>query len=473
MFYRPTSAMLETHSNNIALYLQKILDVQGDGIYISDQHGNTLLVNATYERLTGIPRNELVGRNVHDLVYDGVFDVILNPQVVQSKKSSTSVQQVRNGKKVVLRAFPVFDEHENVVFVVTFARDVTMMTQLRDQISHQRQLIERYHDSLEYITSEQDKINGNIFHSSQMREVVALLRRFAVTDATVLLLGETGVGKGVLARLTHDHSPRKDHMFLKVDCGSIPENLIESELFGYVPGAFSGASPKGKIGYFEMADKGTIFLDEIGELPLSMQAKLLRVLQDQEVMRVGSSAVKKVDVRIVAATNRDLDEEVTKGNFRSDLYYRLRVAVLDVPPLRQRKADIAPLIRHYLKRYSHKYKKPTSCSAAALAVLEAYDWPGNVREMQNQIQSLVITTDDGVIQPHDLPANVTGGKSGLPRYVVADADNRPLKDIVADVERDILEKAIERYGSITRVAEIFQVNRTTIFRKLKREDKDV
>lgn len=453
---------------NIIPYLVSVLDVLNDGVYISDQHGETLLVNAMYERLTGLRAAELVGKNVHDLLQDGIFDTILNPQIVGDKKTHTSVQQVRNGKKVVLRGTPVLDEHDNVVLVVTFVRDVTMITQLREQVAEQRELIDRYHDSIEYITSEHNKVDGNVFHSQQMREVIALLKRFAATDATMLLLGETGVGKGILAHMAHSNSPRKEEMFLKVDCGSIPENLIESELFGYVPGAFSGASPKGKIGYFEMADKGTIFLDEIGELPLPMQAKLLRVLQDQEVLRVGSSTVKKVDVRIIAATNKNLEEEVAKGTFRSDLYYRLRVAVITIPPLRARDGDIAPLVEHFLNRYSVKFRKPTMCSSATMALLEAYNWPGNVREVQNQIQSLVITCEDGVIEPVDLPSNILGGKTPVPRYVPPDIENRSLKEIMADVERDIIQKALDTHGSVSKVAKMFKVNRTTIFRKLNK-----
>jgi len=291
-----------------------------------------------HEQLTG-----LRGRNVTTLVEEGVFDRIVNPEIVRSRRPSTSVQNVRGEKKIILRGYPVLDETGEVCLVVTFARDITMITQFRDQIAQQKQLIDEFHERLESMIQTSASPTHPIFCSEAMRSLVARLQRVAGTDATLLLLGETGVGKDVLARLAHEHSPRSERMFLKVDCGSIAPNLIESELFGYVPGAFSGANAKGKAGYFEMAEGGTVFLDEIGELPLSMQTKLLRVLQDQEVTRVGATQPRKVDVRIIAATNRDLGDDVRTGKFRSDLFYRLSVAVLQIPPLRERREDIAPL----------------------------------------------------------------------------------------------------------------------------------
>jgi transcriptional regulator with PAS, ATPase and Fis domain len=255
-------------------------------------------------------------------------------------------------------------------------------------------------------------------------------------------------------------------MFLKVDCGSIAANLIESELFGYMPGAFSGASAKGKLGYFEIADKGTIFLDEIGELPMPMQTRLLRVLQDNEVMRVGASQPRKVDVRVIAATNRNLKEDMENGRFRSDLYYRLNVATIHIPPLRERRKDIAPLAELFLRRYSAKYKKKFHFAPEVPAALEAYIWPGNVRELQNMIQSLVITRDPPMIRLQDLPRQVPGN-TPAGEYDDHSATPMPLKELVASLERDVLEKAIRTYGSVNKVAKLFQVDRTTIFRKLK------
>ena len=281
---------------------------------------------------------------------------------------------------------------------MTFARDITVLTQLQEEMTAQKKLIEQFHDRLAFLAREQTRELVPVFESREMKEVMSLVERFASSDATVLILGETGVGKDVVARLTHELSPRKEKMFLKVDCGGISESLTESELFGYMPGAFTGAGNKGKSGYFEMADGGTVFLDEIGELSLAMQTRLLRVLQDGEIMRVGSSKPRKVNVRIIAATNRNLAERVEKGLFRRDLYYRLNVAVVNIPPPRERPDDIQPLVTHFLNMFAslqQQYRKHMNLTPGLMEALRQYSWPGNVRELQNLMHSIVITKDHG------------------------------------------------------------------------------
>ena len=471
-------------------YCERILDLLGDGVYISDRHGLTLTVNDMYERLTGLKKADLVGQHVDVLVHRG-FDTVLNPQIVQTGKPATSVQTDGRGNKRVLNGYPILDADGQVELVVTFVRDVTLLAQLKEQIADQRRLVERYRTNVQYINAERDKKYPIISVSKVMDELVARIENVAATDATVLLQGETGVGKDVFARRIHQVSPRGERPFCKVDCPTIPETLIESELFGYAPGAFSGAHAKGKIGFFEMADRGTLFLDEVGELPLAMQAKLLRVLQDSEILRVGSTKVRPVDVRIVAATNRDLVEEERQGRFRSDLFYRLRVAVLTVPPLRDRRDDILPLARHFLDRYTTRYKKDVNLSRATEAVLQAYRWPGNVRELENLIQSLVISNETEVIEPCDLPSAMVGqlastcheaaleavakigpcgdrpeGATNL--YQALGGGQRALKEIVADIECAILRDALQAHGSISEVAKRLKVDRSTLFRKLRR-----
>lgn len=335
----------------IADYFDSILDVLNEGVYISDRTGMTLKINSAYERLTGLKKQEHIGCLVTDLVKKGEYDVVLNPEIVKTGKPKTSVQITKMGRQVVLEGHPVFDESGQVALVVTFIRDITSLTQMKEQLAYQQELISRYNE-VQYLKKPaySTKI---IAESKAMQKLLNLLGVIAVSDATVLLLGETGVGKDVLARKIHEKSPRAKHPFFKVDCASIPANLVESELFGYEAGAFSGANTKGKPGFFEMAHRGTLFLDEIGELPLPMQAKLLRILQDQEVIRVGSTKINKVDVRFIAATNRNLEAAVREGSFRSDLFYRLQVAVLKVPPLRERKEDILPLFRNFLQAFNH------------------------------------------------------------------------------------------------------------------------
>lgn len=448
----------------IVAHFQSILDLFEDGLFITDRNGISLKVNKMYEKMTGLTQERIFGRHVSELVEDGVFDTVVNPEVVRTKKTVTSMQKIHNGPKVLLRGHPVFDAYGAVALVVTFVRDITVIAQFQDQIRQQKQVIETYMERLEVL---QEPHHGNyVFESASMKNLLVLMERVAKTDATILLLGETGVGKDLLARMTHDESARKDKIFLKVDCGSIASNLIESELFGYLPGAFSGASPKGKLGYFEIADGGTVFLDEIGELPMPMQTRLLRVLQDGEVTRVGASKPKKVDVRIIAATNRNLEDDIKTGRFRNDLFYRLNVATLHIPSLRERREDIVPLAKLFLERFSAKYKKDMRFSPEVGSALENYAWPGNVRELQNVIQNLTITRDHSLIMLSDLPRHILGVK-GRTHAPVNLETPRPLKDIVAAVEREILENAIKTHGSVNKVAELFQIDRTTIFRKLK------
>ena len=453
----------------IASYLCHIFDTMSDGIYITNKIGETLAVNAMYENLTGLDGNDLIGKNVKDLVKTGVFDLALNPDVVVKKKSVTAVQKTGKGRKVVLMAHPIFDYDEDVELVVTFVRDIALISQLREQVVSQKQLIEKYKIEIQQ--------KNEAFYlepvSAAMIDLFGQIKRVAKSDATVLFLGETGVGKDVMAREVHEKSLRKDEPFFKVDCTCIPENLIESELFGYAPGAFSGADSRGKSGLFEMADKGTLFLDEIGELPLVMQSKLLRVLQSGEIQRVGATKARKINVRIIAATNRNLEEEVRAERFRRDLFYRLQVAVINIPPLRDRGEDVPNMLHFFLKQFNTRYKRNLKLSAQAEEVMLGYKWPGNIRELENLVHSLVVTTEDNLVDIKDLPNRMVGTRAILRTsdqigFHLSDEEGKDLKTIMAEIEGKFLLLAIEQHGSIAKAAKALSVNRTTIFRKLKR-----
>jgi PAS domain S-box-containing protein len=465
----------ETPRSLVEKQIDSILNVLSDGIYISDREGNTLKVNTMYEKLIGLKKEDLIGRRVQDLVKEGVFDVVLNPQIVKTGQPATSVQTTKKGQKLILNGFPIFDDEGDVALVVTFVRDVTVMSQLREQIASQKKLLEQFRTSVQYINTESiQKFPLSSFKSREMTRLSKLLDKISATDATVLILGETGVGKEFFARSIHRASHRNDKTFFKLDCATIPENLIESELFGYASGAFSGANVKGKPGLCEMADQGTLFLDEIGELPSNMQVKLLRLLQDQEIIPVGSTRVRKVDVRIIAATNRDLEKEIEEGRFRSDLYYRLRVAVLNIPPLRERQEDIMPLANYFLAKYAAKYRKEMRFETDIENFFHNHSWPGNIRELENLIESLFVTCERSVITAADLGScmmtECLDRKRGL--YESLDVGGKSLKEIVRNLEREILQGAIEIHGSMSKVAENLKIDRSTIFRKLKRDDAD-
>lgn len=441
---------------------ERILDVFTDGIYVTNSEGKTLAVNRMYEKITGLQKEELIGKTVHELINKGVFDIALNPEIVKTGKEKTSVQVTKTGRRVLLNGYPIIDESGNVVLVITFVRDITLLSQLQDQLKEQQEVIDKYRE----VQIRNENSDVYVFESPEMSKLINLLENVAKTDATVLLLGETGVGKGVLAQFIHRRSLRYNEPFFKVDCSTIPENLIESELFGYEAGAFSGAGKKGKPGLFEMADKGTLFLDEIGELPLHLQAKLLRAIQDQELIRVGSTQVRKIDVRFIAATNRDLREEVEKGNFRSDLYYRLRVACFKIPPLRERRKDILPLVRTFTKKYNNKYRKNIAFTKEVEKVFENYKWPGNVRELDNFIQSLIVTQDKEVLEVSDLPHYVIYDRIDLEQS--GSEKNQSLNDLVANFEKKIIKDALEVHGSIAKAAKLLKVDRSTVYRKAKK-----
>ena len=451
----------------LADYIEQLCDTFRDAICVTNREGIVTLVNKRHAELTGIAREKMMGSRIQDMVQNGIFDVVLNPRIVETGQKVSSVQNLYNGRTLLLDGHPVKDATGKVAYVVTVIRDITALTELREEITAQRELLETFQN----LSSE--GASGNqyprVVQSPVMQRLYAEASAIAETDATVLLLGETGVGKDVVARHIHRNSLRADAPFIKVDCGSIPENLIETELFGYVPGSFSGASKHGKAGLVEAASTGTLFLDEIGELPMTMQSRLLRVLQDWEVLRVGATVPKKVDVRVVAATNKELEREVTKGMFRSDLYYRLKVAVLNIPPLRSRRVDILPLAQSFLTFYGKKYRKAVNLSEEAKQVLQNHTWPGNVRELENLVQGLVVTCKHGLVGVRDLAGirPLPACESSEGQYALPSIEGRSLKSIMKEVETAVIEKGMQRYGSISELSRQFQMDRSTIFRKVK------
>lgn len=447
--------------NKIRKYAIEILDVLDEGVYISDKEGVTLHINRAYESITGLHHEEMVGKRVTDLRRAGKFDEILNPDIVRTRLPKSLVQLTKTGRRVVLQGHPVFDDNDDVALVVTFARDTTALSRLEEQLGLQRELIKTYQKT---ILSEGRSANLPLPkpQSPRMLELMAMVQNVAATDATVLLLGETGVGKNFVAKNIHRTSPRFKLPFIEVDCSAIPENLVESELFGYAPGAFSGASEQGKPGYIEMANNGTLFLNEIGELPLHVQAKLLRFLQDQEYVRVGSTEVHRVNVRVISATNKNLEEAIKEKTFREDLYYRIRVAVVNIPPLREREDDIRPLIDYFLTSFTKRYNKMVSFDEEALKTLCKYSWPGNVRELENMLHSIVATTrPDAVLVTQDLPLRVLMNRSERD-------GKKSLAELVAEFERVEVLRVLRQAPSLAQAAAELGIDRVTLYRKMKK-----
>ncbi|MCK5350786.1 MAG: sigma 54-interacting transcriptional regulator, partial [Desulfobacula sp.] len=323
--------------NRLCKELEVIFESSYDGLYITDGYAKTIRVNSAYERITGLSKKNLIGRDMNSLVNEKVFDYSVTLEVLEKKKPITIMQQVKGGKQLIVTGTPVFDEKNEILLVVTNVRDITKLNTLRDQLEDSKRINCRFYQTLQEHDGIEHVLQEMVVKSQAMIQVVKKAIKVANSETSVLLLGESGVGKSMLARIIHQMSPRKNDPFVKINCGAIPESLMESELFGYEKGAFTGALHSGKAGLIEAAHGGTVFLDEVGELKLDMQVKLLELIEDKTFLKIGSGNATKVNVNIIAATNRDLKQMMRDGTFREDLFYRLNVIPIDIPPLRERK----------------------------------------------------------------------------------------------------------------------------------------
>ncbi len=446
---------------------EAIIDLSSEGLWICDGEANVLRINPASERLNSIRAEEVTGRNMRDLVAQGFIDRSATLEVLRTR-SVVHMLQERAGRKLVLTGSPVFDAEGNLFRVVVNERDITEIEALQRQLEEQEAIKDRFRYQILEMQNLEVESRRVIARSPSMLKVLRQALKVSPVDSSVLILGESGVGKGLIADLIHKYSGRAGKPLLKINCGAIPVSLIEAELFGYEKGAFTGAQATGKPGYFELADGGTLFLDEIAELPLSSQVKLLRFLEDGCVMRVGGTRNLRMDVRILAATNADLEDMVEKGKFRLDLYYRLNVIPIRVPPLRERKECILPLLRHHIDSFAGKHGTGKMLSREASDALLAYSYPGNVRELINLCERLVVMTDTEWIDLKDLPGDVLRGSEeevpaggGWPGQVT-------LKEALESLERSLLVESRERYGNQTRMAVALGINQSTIARKLKR-----
>lgn len=438
--------------------LGEIIHSSYDGIWITDGEGLVLDINEAYERITGISVKDVIGRTMRELVDEGYFDQSVTLAVMKELRSVTIIQTVKGGKQLLVTGNPIFDENGKLFRVVTNVRDVTELANLRQQLSRQEEQVLKYKTELTHLRSRQIRDSELIFRSVLMKQIIELGIKMADVDSTVLITGESGTGKELIAKMIHRRGKGDTSPFISINCAAIPEHLLESELFGYEGGAFTSARREGKPGLFEMAHAGTLFLDEVAELPLALQVKLLRAIQDKEIKRLGATKSTPVDVRIIAATNRDLSKMLKEGTFREDLYYRLMVVPVNVSPLRDRKEDIPLLIRHFLDEFNRHFGYHKAISPQVLDKLENYSWPGNVRELRNVIERMVVMSQRDEITIDDLPGFIN---IKLPFY----RQGARLKDAVIEIETHLLSETFKECGSWQETAKILGVNRATIFRK--------
>lgn len=447
--------------------LKAVIENSYDGIYLTDNEGNTLLTNSAMERITGIPKEYYMGKKVESLVKRGILETSLTQRVIETKESISRVQFNRAGNEsLLLTGSPVFNEDGDVESVVTNIRDLSQLIELQNALKEANNLNDTYRQEIERLKkNDVNSSNSLVLRSEKMRDIYDTVDRLVNVDATVLILGDTGVGKDVMAKYIYEQSERKSKgKFIKLNCGAIPAELIESELFGYEKGAFTGANQQGKPGMFELADQGVLFLDEIGELPITAQVKLLRVIQEKEVQRIGSVSPKKINVRLIAATNRDLKSMVDDGTFREDLYYRLNVIQLQIPRLSDRREDIYPLMESILKRMNNKYQMNKQFSDELKGFLYQYNWPGNIRELSNLVERLVIVSKNHTITINDLPQEYHSVQQNmeLPQASLT------LKEAIEMAEKQVIMQALNKCSTTYELAEILQTSQPTISRKLKK-----
>ena len=438
-----------------------LLESITDAIFIDSSDGICLWCNSSCEEMYDIDMENIQGRSVDELERMGIFSPSVTKRVLEERRELTIIHENKKGVRLLTTGTPIFDDAGTIQLTITTSRDITGISQVAQRQSSLPRMVVR--DLTEGDPSEL-KDNEIVGFSESMKNVIALARRLAAVNTTVLITGESGVGKGLLARTLHEEGTRFKQPFITVNCGAIPENLIESELFGYVAGAFTGSRSGGKRGYFEAAQNGTIFLDEISELPLNLQVKLLQVIQERQITPVGAVDPIPVDVRIISATNRNLADLVQEGRFREDLYYRLNVVPIEVPPLRERREDIVPLLRMNLAKYNQKLGEHKSFSSEALAILLKYPWPGNIRELQNIVERLIITSSSDVITGDDIFIFI---RQAAEENTIPGADTS-LSAALEKAEKEILRQALEDYGSTRAIARVLDISQPTVVRKLRK-----
>ena len=460
--------------NQKSVIHEKMFNVLYDGVYITDGKGVALYVNDAFYDLTGLKKEDVLGKSVYQQVEEGIIPNSCTAVVLRTKKPASTISNYYQGRSCLVTGTPVFvgDELERVICVI---HDVTELQAIKENMAKAASLS----SSLKQHLREIEVKTGNKFvvetRSKIMKAIYDKASMVAALDTPVLILGETGVGKDFLVKFIHNLPERKgDCILMKINCGAIPENLLESELFGYEPGAFTGASRQGKVGLFELAYNGTLYLDEIGDMPLSLQVKFLDVLQEKAFYRLGGTKQIFLGARIIAATNVDLEKAIAEGKFRRDLYYRLNVISINLPPLRQRMDDIIPLSMLFLERYNKKYNKTRYFAPHTIELLLNYDWPGNVREIENIIERLVIITPVDCIEPRLFLEQITSAENQFKAYIHGKSVSsesqqgkkaQSLKEAMDIYEESFVRDTLKKHANLRDSAKALGIDLSTLVRK--------
>ncbi|WP_417617262.1 sigma-54 interaction domain-containing protein [Oceanisphaera sp.] len=451
--------------------LDTIIDTAYDHLFLTDAAGRVLQVSPGSAAVYGMSQDELCASTAQELEQRGILSPSVTLEVLRTGRPAQVMQNTGTGRRVIAEGYPVY-WNGKLARVISRSRDLTDLQLLQDEYALLQQ---RFSEHLKRggapLLDDALELDNLEVRSSLLREVVMLLKRVASTDATVMMLGESGVGKTAFAHQLHRWSQRSREPFIDVNCAAIPETLFESEMFGYQPGAFSGAARQGKAGILEQAQGGTLFLDEIGELPLAMQTKLLKVIQDGSITRLGDTRSRRVDFRLVVATNRDLAQQVEEGSFRLDLYYRLNVIPVTIPPLRERREDIPSLVELQLSRLNQRYGSQKILHPSAWPELMNNDWPGNVRELENWMERSWLSTPGDQIGASDSEMQVKASRSaGLAEDegVGGLAPDQSLKAALESYEREILAELCQQLPSTYALAKRLAISQPSVVRKLQK-----
>ncbi|MDR2486872.1 MAG: sigma 54-interacting transcriptional regulator [Clostridiales Family XIII bacterium] len=449
-------------------FYKLMVEYLGEEITVTDSRGYVLYVNPAAVRVFGLPVDKLIGMNVSELIEQGYMSNSCTLEVLEKKRTVSLLQKLKDGRTILATGVPIFDDDMNrIVLVISTSKDVKEITNLIEVVDDQQKALIEKNEVIEELRSHIFEDIGFITGSPHMHRLKQTVARIAPLEVTVLIDGETGVGKEVVARALHRFSNRKDRPFVKINCGILPDNLVESELFGYEAGAFTGAAKEGKRGKIEMADGGTLFLDEIAEMSLNTQTKFREFLQDGTYTRISGTQSRVTDIRIIAATNADLRQMCEKGKFRRDLFFRLNVIPLTIPPLRERSEDIDVLAKYFLTKLNTKYKTIKALSEEAMECLYLHAWPGNVRELAHIIERVYIMTDGDLIES-GIVSDALMGSDVVPEDQPEQTELRPLKEAKRKLEEDLVKQAYNLTGSTYKAAHMLQVDQSTIVRILNR-----
>ncbi len=444
--------------------MQAVIEASFDSFFVTDAKAKVLSVNEAYTRITGITPEEILGKTMYELVEKGYYDRSATIEVIKTGKTVTFTQNIKNGRTMLVTGNPIFNKKGELVRVLTNGRDITELNRLKQEVEQAHELSLHFQRELQKYKEPE----GYVVKSEKLKHVFDLVHRLGKVDSTILIQGESGVGKEIIANELHRSSIRNEKPMIRVNCAAIPENLLESELFGYEPGAFTGAKKEGKMGIFELAHMGTLFLDEIGELPVALQVKLLRAIQEGEVTRLGATKPIKVDVRLITASNRDLWDMVEKKQFRKDLFYRLNVVPIIVPPLRERKEEIPALINHFTQLFNNKYGLNRKIDEKLMDILIEYKWPGNIRELKNLVERAIVTSPVDNIRDIRLYDDINMEDNGFqPASITVQLDSS-LKGTLENLEKKILARSIKEHGSSRKVASALGLSQTSVVRKAAR-----